>query len=59
MRSYNWIETSKMIADILTKETASKEFEEIASINIYRGLATLRNRAIFNGVEIKKITNYK
>ena len=44
IRLYNWIETMKMIVDILTKEKAiSNKFEDFASKNIYGGLGESRN----------------
>ena len=54
VKSFKWMETRKMVADILTKEkVVSKDVDDIVYRNIYEGIGEETNKVIFNGAEVK------
>ena len=54
IRSFRWLETKKMVADILTKEKmTNRDIDEIMYNNEYEGIGERKDRVVFNGVEIK------
>ena len=54
INSFKWIGTSRMVADVLTKDKKdSKELNDILTNNKYEGIEEENNKVIFNGVKVK------
>ena len=58
VKSFDWLETKKMVADVLTKENSSnKDLDGIMIENKFEGLFVClkegKNKVRYNGVEIK------
>ena len=52
--SYRWIETKRMVADLLTKEKLDTvDMDDIIFKNVYDGIKTEKNKVVFNGLEVK------